>query len=280
MFYSLAICTVLYILIALVLTGMVHHSQLQVGDPLAFVFGPAGANLPWLRGVVAISAVVAMTTVILVFQLGQPRIWMAMSRDGLLPPIFSAIHPRFRTPWFATLMTGLLVAVPALFMNLTEVTDLTSIGTLFAFVLVSGGVLLLDGGARRSGNYVKYVDSRWIVPVLYVGAWAWALRYRGAEVAQFFSFTDPADPSVRGWEVFKHQIPMLVFLVGSAALAVLCFLKRLSLIPVLGVLTCGYLMTELGLHNWIRFGLWLVLGLVLYFAYGFRHSQLARQGAK
>ncbi|HJR50897.1 MAG TPA: amino acid permease [Gemmatimonadales bacterium] len=279
MFYSLAICTVLYILIALVLTGMVDHTQLQVGDPLAFVFGPEGANIPWLRGVVAISAVVAMTTVLLVFQLGQPRIWMAMSRDGLLPPVFAAIHPRFKTPWFATLMTGLLVAVPALFMNLTEVTDLTSIGTLFAFVLVSGGVLLLDGGARRSGNYVKYVDSRWIVPVLYVGIWIWALVYRGGDVASYFRFTDPDDPSLSTWEVFRHEIPFLVFLVGSGVLAVLCFVKRLSLIPVLGVLTCGYLMTELGLHNWIRFGIWLAIGLVLYFVYGYRHSRLGREAA-
>src|SRR5688572_15793890 len=215
----------------------------------------------------------------LVFQLGQPRIWMAMSRDGLLPPVFAAIHPRFKTPWFATLMTGLLVAVPALFMNLTEVTDLTSIGTLFAFVLVSGGVLLLDGGARRSGNYVKYVDSRWIVPVLYVGIWIWALVYRGPDVARYFRFTDPEDPSLSTWEVFRHEIPFLVFLVGSGVLAVLCFVKRLSLIPVLGVLTCGYLMTELGLHNWIRFGIWLAIGLVLYFVYGYRHSRLgARAG--
>ena len=111
-----------------------------------------------------------MTTVLLVFQLGQPRIWMSMSRDGLLPPIFASIHPRFKTPWFSTLMTGLLVAVPALFMNLTEVTDLTSIGTLFAFMLVSAGVLLLDGGGR-DGKYVKYIDSRWIVPFLYFGTW-------------------------------------------------------------------------------------------------------------
>jgi amino acid transporter len=276
MFLSLLICTVLYCLIAIVLTGMAKYSTLQVGDPLAFVFGPAGANLPWLRGVVAISAVVAMTTVLLVFQLGQPRIWMSMSRDGLLPAIFSAIHPRFKTPWFSTLMTGLLVAVPALFMNLTEVTDLTSIGTLFAFVLVSAGVLLLEGGARSSGRYVKYVDSRWIVPVLYVGGWAWALWFRGDAVAQYFLFTDPADPTVHGWAVFKHQIPLLVFLAGSAWLAVLCFVKRLSLIPVMGVLTCGYLMTELGITNWIRFGLWLVIGLVVYFAYGVRHSRLAK----
>jgi amino acid transporter len=275
MFYSLLICTVLYVLISLVLTGMVSYDKLLVGDPLAFVFGPDGANQPWLRGVVAISAVVAMTTVLLVFQLGQPRIWMSMSRDGLLPPIFSAIHPRFKTPWFSTLMTGLLVAVPALFMNLTEVTDLTSIGTLFAFVLVSAGVLLLDGYATKSGRYVKYVSSRWIIPVLYVGGWVYAIVYRGDALRQWLSFTDPADPSIHGWAVFKHQIPLIVFLVGSGVLAVLCFMKRLSLIPVMGVLTCGYLMTELGLTNWIRFGIWLVIGLVLYFVYGVRHSRLA-----
>jgi amino acid transporter len=278
MFLSLGVCTVLYIAIALVLTGMVNHGLLQVGDPLAFVFGPDGANLPWLRGAVAISAVVAMTTVLLVFQLGQPRIWMSMSRDGLLPPIFSAIHPRFKTPWFSTLMTGLLVAVPALFMNLTEVTDLTSIGTLFAFVLVSAGVLLLDGGARGSGRYVRYIDSRWILPALYLGGWAWALAFRFDDVRRYFSFTDPDDPSIHGWEVFKHEIPLLIFLAAAGALAVLCFVKRLSLIPVMGVLTCGYLMTELGIVNWIRFLIWLAIGLVLYFAYGVRHSKLAKPG--
>ena len=279
MFYSLLICTVLYCLIALVLTGMAHYDTLQVGDPLAFVFGPAGANIPWLRGVVAISAVVAMTTVLLVFQLGQPRIWMSMSRDGLLPAIFSAIHPRFKTPWFSTLMTGVLVAVPALILNLTEVTDLTSIGTLFAFVLVSGGVLLLDGGARRSGRYVKYVDSRWIIPTLYVGGWIYVLVFQREMLLRWLSFTDPADPSIHGWAVFKHQIPLIVFLIGSAVLAFLCFAKRLSLIPVMGVLTCGYLMTELGITNWLRFGIWLAIGLVLYFVYGVRHSRLAQRTA-
>jgi amino acid transporter len=276
MFLSLAICTVLYVAIALVLTGMVNHKFLQVGDPLAFVFGPQGANLPWLRGVVAISAVVAMTTVLLVFQLGQPRIWMSMSRDGLLPPIFASIHPRFKTPWFSTLMTGLLVAVPALFMNLTEVTDLTSIGTLFAFVLVSAGVLLLDGGGRE-GKYVPYIDSRWVVPFLYFGTWVYAATTRRDALARYFAFVDPDNPAVRGWEVMKHEIPMLVFIAFAGVLAVLCFVKRLSLIPVMGVLTCGYLMTELGLHNWIRFGIWLLIGLVLYFVYGVRHSKLAQR---
>lgn len=95
---SLVICTILYIAIALVLTGMVNYTKLDVGDPLAFVFGPEGANLPWVAGIIAVSAVIALATVFLVFQIGQPRIWMAMSRDGLLPKIFSSIHPKFKTP--------------------------------------------------------------------------------------------------------------------------------------------------------------------------------------
>src|SRR5579872_1167185 len=141
MIYSLIICTVLYILIALVLTGMVSYKELNVDDPLAYVF--KAVHLQNISYVISISAVIATASVLLIFQLGQPRIWMSMSRDGLLPKAFSRIHPKYHTPTFATIVTGLLVAVPALFMNLTEVTDLTSIGTLFAFVLVCGGVLLL-----------------------------------------------------------------------------------------------------------------------------------------
>jgi len=277
MIFSLLICTVLYICIALVLTGMTHYSKLQVGDPLAFVFGPEGANLPWMRGIVAVSAVVAIATVLLVFQLGQPRIWMAMSRDGLLPPIFSAIHPRFKTPWFSTIVTGFLVAIPALFMNLTEVTDLTSIGTLFAFVLVSGGVLVMnarDPDAPR--KYVPYYNSRYVVPALFVIAWAALYAYKPEAISYLFS-TEPTEPGEGALSAFSHKIPYWVYIIGSAALAVACFVKRLSLIPVLGVLTCGYLMTELGITNWLRFGAWLVVGIVIYFLYGYRHSKLAER---
>jgi hypothetical protein len=116
MINSLLICTVLYILIALVLTGMVSYTELAVGDPLAFVFEKV--NLGWMSGIVAVSAVIAMASVLLVFQNGQPRIWMSMSRDGLLPKRFSNIHPKFKTPAFSTIVTGLFVAVPALFLNL------------------------------------------------------------------------------------------------------------------------------------------------------------------
>jgi basic amino acid/polyamine antiporter, APA family len=267
MLYSLVICTVLYIAVALVLTGIANYKDLAVGDPLAYVFGPEGANVPWMAGIVAVSAVVALATVLLVFQLGQPRIWMAMSRDGLLPKIFSDIHPRFKTPWFATLVTGCVVAIPSLFMNLTEVTDLTSIGTLFAFVLVSGGVLILTG--NRGGRFVPYVSSRWIVPVLLLVVAGYFVFFRRESIATLLDFSV--------WSEWRHRIPLLVFLVLAAALGVLCFTHQLSLIPVMGLLTCGYLMTELGIVNWIRFLLWLLAGLVIYFFYGYRHSNLARR---
>ncbi|HEY0174366.1 MAG TPA: amino acid permease [Pyrinomonadaceae bacterium] len=273
MILSLVICTVLYIAIALVLTGIVSYKEFEgVGDPLAHVFSRAGVD--WMAGIVAVSAVVAMATVLLVFQLGQPRIWMAMSRDGLLPKIFSSIHPRFKTPWFSTIVTGLVVAIPSLFMNLTEVTDLTSIGTLFAFVLVSGGVLILTG--NEGGRYVPYLSSRYIIPAAFVLVWGFILLYR----PEVLSYLTSATPTVEGegaLAAFSHKIPYWVFIILSAALTVACFVKRLSLIPVLGLLTCGYLMTELGITNWIRFGLWLAAGLVIYFLYGYRHSNLHKR---
>lgn len=267
MLYSLVICTVLYIAVALVLTGIVNYKDLAVGDPLAYVFGPEGAGVSWMAGIVAVSAVVALATVLLVFQLGQPRIWMAMSRDGLLPRIFSDIHPRYKTPWFATLVTGAVVAIPSLFMNLTEVTDLTSIGTLFAFVLVSGGVLILLG--NKGGRFVPYISSQWIVPVALVLVAGYFLMFRRDAVATTFDFSV--------WDEWRHRIPLLIYILLSAALAVLCFTRKLSLIPVMGLLTCGYLMTELGIVNWIRFLLWLLAGLVIYFVYGYRHSKLGRR---
>nr|MBA2340918.1 amino acid permease [Pyrinomonadaceae bacterium] len=271
MMLSLVICTVLYILVALVLTGIVPYQKLQVGDPLAFAFGPEGANIAWISGIIAISAVIAMATVLLVFQLGQPRIWMAMSRDGLLPKIFSSIHPKFKTPWFATIIAGILVAVPSLFMNLTEVTDLSSIGTLFAFVLVCGGVLLLDASGQRieSRFRVPYVNSKYIVPALFVAAWLALLLFNRDAVANFFNYGE--------WETFKHKIPLLGYIIFAFIIAYLSFTKNLSLIPVLGLMSCGYLMTELGYTNWLRFLLWLIAGLVIYFFYGYRHSKLNKE---
>lgn len=268
MILSLLVCTVLYVLVALVLTGVVKHTKLQVGDPLAFVFGPEGANICWISGIVAASAVIAMATVLLVFQLGQPRIWMAMSRDGLLPPIFSAIHPKFRTPWFSTILTGVVVAVPSLFMNLTEVTDLTSIGTLFAFILVSGGVLFLekDKERQKTAFRIPYINGRHAVPALLAIAAILYIRFAPETAREMFSLRPP----------LGSKVPFWIFVVFSALVGWLSFAKSFSLIPVLGLLSCGYLMTELGVTNWLRFGIWLVLGLICYFLYGRRHSRIHR----
>ncbi len=273
MIYSLIICTVLYCILALVLTGMKNYKDLGVGDPLAFVFGPEGVNIPWVSGIVAVGAVIAIATVLLVFQLGQPRLWMAMSRDGLLPPIFSSIHPRFRTPWFSTIVTGLLVAIPSLFMNLSEVTDLSVIGTLFAFSMVCGGVLIKDKEFASEYRYAPYISGRYIVPVLFVVGFGFVVYQWPERLTGMWDLVDE-ETGETGWTVFQHKIPGLVFTLFAATMAVLCFVKRLSLIPVMGLLSCAYLMTELGITNWIRFGIWLLIGFVVYFVYSYSHSKL------
>lgn len=266
MIYSLIICTVLYILIAFVLTGMVSYSQLKVEDPLAFVFN--AVNLPKVSFLISVSAVVATTSVLLVFQIGQPRIWMSMSRDGLLPRKFSTIHPRFKTPSFATIITGFLVGIPALFLNLTIVTDLTSIGTLFAFILVCGGVLLLPPQEKdpRSKRFrLPYINGQFIVPAIII---LFIYLFRN-ELPQRFSFAG-------GWEVWKHNIPFFFFAVAALLFTILSFVKKLSLIPVLGLLSCFYLMTEIGFRNWVVFFIWLLIGLTIYFCYGYKKSKLAQ----
>lgn len=273
MIYSLVICTILYVSLALVLTGMMNYTKLNVGDPLAFVFGPQGADLWFIAGIISVSAVIALATVFLVFQIGQPRLWMAMSRDGLLPKIFSSIHPKFKTPWFATIITGLVVAIPALFMNLTEVTDLASIGTLFAFLVVCAGVLFKDKEFGRENRFVPYINSEWIIPALAVIGMAGFIYFNDTSVIwNFFSLKPSADESILG--VFSHKIPLLSFLVLTCAMVYLCSLKKLSLIPVLGVLSCAYLMTELGWTNWFRFGIWLMVGIRIYRFFGYRNSNL------
>lgn len=271
MIYSLIICTIIYVLIALVVTGMVKYDQLNVGDPLAFVFQQV--NLDWIAGIVAISAVIATASVILVFQVGQPRIWMAMSRDGLLPAIFSKIHPRFKTPSFSTILTGVLTAVPALFLNLQEVIDLTSVGTLFAFVLVCGGILKLQNDPnRQSGKFkVPYLNAKFIMPLLLALTVGLLFKYNSEGVTAFFSL-DAADGST--WDALRGKVPYAIFGFVFILITVFSFLKNLSLIPVLGFLSCSYLLCESGVTNWERFLIWLALGFVIYFIYGYRNSKM------
>jgi amino acid transporter len=253
---------------------MVSYKLLNVGDPLAFVFGAEGVNIPWVSGVIAVSAVIAIATVLLVFQLGQPRLWMAMSRDGLLPKVFSSIHPRFRTPWFSTILTGFLVAIPALFMNLSEVTELSVIGTLFAFTLVCAGVLVKDKEFAGTKRFVPYINSQWIVPILFIILEIGIVYYNGDAVVKFFTDYSPTEPGESLFWTISHKIPYFVFIIFSLIMAALCFVKRLTLIPVLGIMFCTYLMSELGITNWIRFGIWLLIGVAVYFLYGYRHSKL------
>ncbi|MCX8482062.1 MAG: amino acid permease, partial [Crocinitomicaceae bacterium] len=185
MMWAIIICTILYVVIALVLTGMVSYNELNVGDPLAFVFEKL--DLKWMSGIIAVSAVIAMASVLLVFQMGQPRIWMSMSRDGLLPKKFSTVHPKFKTPSYATIVTGFVVGIPALFMNLTMVTDLCSIGTLFAFVLVCAGVLVLQNkkDIPRGKFKTPYINAKYIFPIALVLGLFFAFVYNNKSTMGF-----------------------------------------------------------------------------------------------
>jgi len=279
MILVLVITTVIYIVMSLVLTGMVPSSQLGVADPLAYAF--QNLHLNWLSGFIALGAVIAMAGVILVFQVGQPRIWMSMSRDGLLPPIFSKLHPKFRTPGFSTILTGIIVGVPALFTTLTEMTDLTSIGTLFAFILVAGGVIIMEENENpetvKRGFRITYFNSRiWLIPI-----WVIILGILfSTGVFDIHSFTSRIGyifTQLFDWTVFKEMVHSYIFLIIAVWVTIRAVIRRWSLIPVLGVLTNMYLISELGTTNWLRFVIWLIIGLGLYFTYGSRNSKLIKK---
>ncbi len=337
MMWAIILCTLLYIAIALVLTGMVSYNQLNVGDPLAFVFDKL--DLKWMSGIIAVSAVIAMASVLLVFQMGQPRIWMSMSRDGLLPKKFSTVHPKFKTPSFATIVTGFVVAVPALFLNLTMVTDLCSIGTLFAFVLVCAGVLSLQNKTDipRGKFKTPYVNSKFIMPILLIIGLVFAFGFNEKATMDFITnktqvnspssiitslnkeetklvsdylialegekaaeasydlenlLSKHAEDDVKyesvvaglpvsdaikyesGFDLFKHKIPMWIFLFSLIGLCVWAYKQNLSLIPLLGLICCLYMMAELSVWNWIYFGIWLLIGLVIYFSFSRKNSKL------
>lgn len=207
MIASLTICTVLYILITAVLTGIVPYQQLGTAEPLATALN--AVHLDWAAGFISFGAVVSMTAVLLVFQLGQPRIFFVMSRDGLLPKVFAAVHPRFRTPHVTTILTGIFVAAFAGFMDINEAVELTNIGTLFAFILVAIGVIVLRA---REPNRPRPFRCPWVP-----------------------------------W------------------------------VPLLGVASCTYLMAQLPWLTWVRFVIWLFVGLLIYFLYGAKQSNLCRK---
>jgi APA family basic amino acid/polyamine antiporter len=206
---SLAICALLYVATAAVVTGMTRYTNLNTGAPLAKAFDEVGQG--WAANLISLGAICGITTVILVLMLGQTRVFFAMSRDGLLPPAIAKVHPRFGTPWIITIITCTVVAALAGFVPLSELSELTSIGTLFAFVVVSIGVVVL----RRTRPDLPR------------------------------SFRAPGVP----W------------------------------LPVLGVIACAWLMLNLPVQTWIRFLVWMVAGLAIYFLYGMRRSRLGRSAA-
>jgi APA family basic amino acid/polyamine antiporter len=201
---GLAVCTLIYVIVGIVATGVVPYQQLKASDPLARALEIAG--MPTASWIVSFGAVVSLTAVLLVFQYGQPRIFLAMARDGLLPGWASKIHPKYRTPHVTTVVTGVVVAMGSLVMDENEIYDLTNIGTLAAFAIVCIGVLVL--------------------------------RYK-----------DPDRPR-------PFRVPFVWF------------------VAIAGSLACVYTMSGLPTHAWERFGVWLAVGLLLYFAYGYRHSRL------
>ncbi|OLY94855.1 amino acid transporter [Cnuella takakiae] len=278
MIYSLVICTIVYIILALVLTGVVDYKQFDgIGDPLAFIFEVKG--VAWMQFLVSLVAVVAMTSVLLVFQMGQPRIWMSISRDGLLPPAFQRIHPNYKTPSFSTVLTGFMVGTPILFTDKTFVLDFTSIGTLFAFVLVCGGVLLLPQKEKVPGRFhMPFINARLIYPAIIL----FALVLVGSLAPRYFSellngdFNDYTDAAGKDYlfQTGAVKIATIVFWVICLVLAALAFLRKLSLIPLLGLTTCLYLLTGMSATNWKWFFIWFALGLVVYFMYGYRRSKL------
>src|SRR5262245_14438038 len=214
---SLVICTIIYVVVALVFTGIIPYDALvqklatEQAEPLTMALQYANIER-WgdlLVGIIAFGSIVAHTAVLLVFQLGQLRIFFSMARDGLLPESFARVHPRYRTPHVTTIATGIVVALFAMFASIDEMVDLTNIGTLFAFVLVCVGILVM--------------------------------RYR-----------EPDRP--RGF-----RTPWVPF------------------VPIAGIVSCVYLMIGLPWVTWIRFALWLALGLVIYFMYGYKRSGLRNQ---
>jgi APA family basic amino acid/polyamine antiporter len=264
MFNTLMICTGLYIVLTLVLTGMTNYTKLNVADPLAFVFQDQHSRASnWLAGIISVSAIFVIASVLLVYQLGQPRIWMSMSRDGLLPRIFSRIHPKYKTPSFSTILTGFMVGIPALFLNLDVVIALTSIGTLFAFVLVCGGVLVLQlkKDKPESKFKVPYLNSKYIIPLVFIVSVLLIASYQPTHFKDLMQ---------------KEGIPMLFFWIVAIIVTILSYMKNLSLIPVLGLLSCFYLMAQESHTNWLRFLIWLVIGLCVYFTYGFKNSRLIK----
>jgi APA family basic amino acid/polyamine antiporter len=250
---SLVVCTVFYIVVSAVFTGLISYPDLKMklateqAEPLTMALQHAAPNLGWAVGIVAFGSVIAHTAVLLIFQLGQPRIFFSMARDGLLPKIFSKVHKRFRTPYVATILTGVFVATFAAVASIDEMVDLTNIGTLFAFLLVCAGIIVLR---KRDPDRPR--------PFHVPSGWLWSgLLFAVVAVALYFA---------PGTLIGK--------IIALAVIAVVFAFLRNYLFPSLGIISCLYLIYYLPPTSWLRFAAWLNFGFLIYVAYGAIHSQM------
>ena len=238
-----------------------------IGDPLSFVFDKTNLNLPWMEFIVSLIAIVAITTVLLVFQMGQPRIWMAMSRDGLLPKKFQEVHSKNKVPSFATVVTGIVVGIPIIFTDKSFILDFTSIGTIFAFVLVCGGVLMLPPKEKIKGRFhLPYINGKFLFPLIFIGGLVFFYFYQPEFFHNLTNINNPNEGEFR--------LAIIIFIIANLVLCGLAIVKNLSLIPLIGLSSCLYLLTGMSHENWFWFGLWFAVGLVIYFLYGYKNSRL------
>jgi APA family basic amino acid/polyamine antiporter len=247
---SLIVATALYMAVAAIMTGIVPYQQLNVADPVALVLNVL--EMPWASMLISLGAICGITSVLLVLLLGQPRILFAMSRDGLLPRALSHVHPRFRTPHVTTILTGCIVATAAALTPINVVAELCSIGTLFAFIIVCAGVIVL-----------RFTRADVHRPYSVPGGW-------GAAAFVFVPFA--AGAALAPLPVWGR---VLLWAAGLAA----CAAFRKHVLPASGILLCGYLMLSLPVITWLRLVTWLFLGLALYAAYGYKHSAVATAAA-
>jgi APA family basic amino acid/polyamine antiporter len=253
---SLLICTVFYVVVGAVFTGLISYPDLQTklateqAEPLTMAIEHAVPNSSWAVGIVAFGSVIAHTAVLLVFQLGQPRIFFSMARDGLLPPVFYRVHKKFRTPHISTILTGVFVAAFAAIASIDEMVDLTNIGTLFAFILVCAGIIVL-----------KVKDPARPRPFRVPCGWKWTIiLYTGFLIAVILF---PAD-----------QLSVTGKAVALVIAAIVFALSRNHIFPVLGIISCIYLIFYLPPTSWLRFAAWLNFGFVIYVGYGSVKSHL------
>jgi APA family basic amino acid/polyamine antiporter len=288
---SLIICTIFYVVVAAVFTGLIPYNELvrrlatEQAEPLTMALDHVAPDARWASAIVSFGSVVAHTAVLLVFQLGQPRIFFSIARDGLLPPVFAKVHPKFKTPHVTTILTGVIVGAFAAVMSIDEMVDLTNIGTLFAFVLVCVGIIILrykDPDRRR-----PFRVPSGTLPLLLLGVVVFLV---------FYYLPQLVGPQV---SIFGHQISLPALMMSNtwryveptvfivATLALLYFYPRSTLgkrlplgawsLPLLGAVSCIFLMYYLPPTSWWRFIAWLMIGLSVYLSYGYAKSELGRK---